>query len=79
MVNALTDFKIDIVDTKGYDNAQTCSGGIPLSEINPQTMESLKQKGLFFAGEILDVDGDCGGYNLTFAFLSGYLAGDNHD
>ena len=79
LVNALTDYKIDIIDTKGFDNAQTCSGGIPLSEVNPQTMESLKCRGLYFAGEILDVDGDCGGYNLTFAFLSGYLAGDHHD
>ena len=77
--NTLTDYQVDIIDTKGYENAQTCSGGIPLSEINPNTMESIKCKGLYFAGEILDVDGDCGGYNLTFAFLSGYLAGDSHD
>lgn len=79
-VNILTDFEVEIIDTKGFDNAQTCSGGIPLEELNLKTLESLKQKGLYFCGEVVDLDGDCGGYNLTFAFLSGILVGsDIHD
>lgn len=75
----LTDFVVPIIDTKTYTEALTCSGGIPLTEIDLETMESLKQKGLFYAGEIIDLDGDCGGYNLTIAALTGILAGDNHD
>lgn len=68
-------FPFTIAGTNSFDQAQTCSGGIPLTEINPRTMESKKQPGLYFTGELLDVNGDCGGYNLSFAFLTGYLAG----
>lgn len=68
-------FPFTITGTNSFDQAQTCSGGIPLTEINPRTMESKKQPGLYFTGELLDVNGDCGGYNLSFAFLTGYLAG----
>lgn len=76
----VTKLKLNIINTNSFDKAQTCSGGIPLSEINPKTMESTKQKNLYFAGEILDVNGDCGGYNLTFAAISGILAGrENND
>ena len=64
-------------DTNGFDNAQVCAGGVELSDVNLDTMESKLVKGLYFAGEILDVDGRCGGYNLTWAFASGKLAGDN--
>lgn len=71
----LTRFKLQIVDTKGFDHAQTCSGGIPLDEINLNTMESKKMKNLFITGELLDADGQCGGYNLGFAFITGMLAG----
>ena len=46
-----------------------------LTEINPNTMESLYNKGLYITGELLDIDGDCGGYNLTNAWITGYLAG----
>lgn len=73
--NYLTKFTINITGTKSFDTAQTTTGGIPLSEINPKTMESLKCKNLFITGEILDVDGDCGGYNLAFAWITGMLAG----
>lgn len=72
-------FKLSIIDTKSYLEAQVCSGGIPLSEININTMESLKQKGLYILGELLDVDGDCGGYNLGFAWLSAILMGEDND
>lgn len=71
----LTEFKLDITSTNSFDQAQVATGGISLSEINPYTMESLKQKGLYIIGELLDVDGECGGYNLGFAWITGYLAG----
>ena len=63
--------------TNGFDSAQVCSGGVKLSEINLNTMESLKQSGLYIVGELLDVDGECGGFNLGFAWISGYIAGKN--
>lgn len=68
-------FKIQIYGTNGFEHAQCCGGGVSLEEINPLTMESLKISGLHFCGELLDVYGDCGGYNLQWAWTSGYLAG----
>ena len=64
-----------VSSSRPLSDAQCASGGIPLSETDPDTMESGKQKGLYLAGEMLDVDGRCGGYNLSFAFLSGIAAG----
>lgn len=58
-----------------FENAQVCSGGVDLREIHPETMESRRMKHLYLAGEILDVDGICGGYNLQWAWSSGMLAG----
>ena len=75
LIERLINYKVNIIGTNSYKDAQTCSGGIPLKEINLQTMESLKVKGLYFAGEIIDINGDCGGYNLAFAWISGLLAG----
>ena len=72
----VTDFEINITDTKGYNHAQTCSGGVPLSEINPNTMESIKNNNLYITGELLDCDGECGGYNLGFAWITGIIAGE---
>lgn len=66
---------IEIIGTNSFDQAQVCSGGVALTEVNLDSLESKKQKDLYFAGEILDVNGDCGGYNLGFAFLSGILVG----
>ncbi|MCR5787812.1 MAG: aminoacetone oxidase family FAD-binding enzyme, partial [Bacilli bacterium] len=60
----------------GFENAQTTSGGIDLKEINLETLESNIVKGLYFCGEVLDVDGSCGGYNLSFAWMSGLIAGE---
>lgn len=71
----LTNFILDITGTNSFEQAQTCTGGIPLTEINPTTMESIYNKGLYITGELLDIDGDCGGYNLTNAWITGYLAG----
>ena len=75
LVTHLMAFPVDITSTKSFDSAQVCSGGVCLSEINLETMESRRVSGLYFTGEIIDVDGDCGGYNLTFAWISGMLAG----
>lgn len=59
----------------GFENAQVCAGGVDLKELN-NNLESKKVPGLFFAGEILDVDGRCGGYNLQWAWTSGFIAGE---
>lgn len=66
-----------VTDTKAMKDAQVCRGGVDLNEINPLTMESKLIKNLFFAGEIVDVDGKCGGYNLTWAFSTGHTSGEN--
>ena len=75
LVSNLFSFSLNITGTNSFDKAQVCSGGVPLKEINYETMESLKVKGLYLTGELLDVYGDCGGYNLGFAWTSGMLAG----
>jgi predicted flavoprotein YhiN len=62
---------------RGFEEAIITSGGVDLSEINPKTMESKLIKGLYFAGEILDVDAYTGGFNLQIAFSTGHLAGDS--
>ncbi len=63
--------------TMSWNNAQTTKGGADTSEFNPDTMESRLVKRLYAAGEVLDIDGDCGGYNLQWAWSSGFLAGNN--
>ncbi len=68
-------FNLKIIGTNSFDRAQICSGGVTLNEINPYTMESLKTSNLYLCGELLDVNGDCGGYNLVFAWISGMIAG----
>ena len=71
----ITSFELDIIGTNSFDKAQVCSGGIPLNEIDVNDMQSLKVKGLYIIGELLDVDGDCGGYNLEWAWITGMIAG----
>ena len=73
----LINFKLDIIGTNGFDRCQVCSGGVSLEEINTCTMESKIQKSLYVTGEIIDIFGDCGGYNLAFAWISGMIAGIN--
>lgn len=75
IISNLTSFKLEIISSKDFSRAQVCNGGINLNEINTNTMESLKIKNLYITGEILDVCGMCGGYNLGFAFITGLLAG----
>ena len=71
----LTDLHIRIEKTAGFDRAQISGGGINVSEVDPQTLESRLVPQLYFAGELLDADGPCGGYNLHFAWATGVLAG----
>lgn len=75
MASNFIELRLKITSTNSFEKAQVTSGGVPLNEINPLTLESTIVKKLYFAGEILDVDGDCGGYNLTFAWISGILTG----
>ncbi len=75
LINNITSFECNILDTEDFSRAQVCTGGISLSEINPDTMESTIIPNMHIIGELLDVDGICGGYNLAFAFITGYLAG----
>lgn len=67
-------FRLHITESNPYENAQVSAGGVAVTEIK-ETMESKYCAGVYFAGEILDVDGRCGGYNLQWAWSSGYLAG----
>jgi predicted flavoprotein YhiN len=67
-------FPIPVTKTEGFGAAMTTAGGVRLAEVNPKTLESRLISGLYFAGEILDIDGDEGGYNLQAAFSTGRLA-----
>ena len=73
----IKDLTLDITGTKTFDMAQVCMGGVSLEEVTPQTLQSKIEPGLYFAGELLDVDAICGGYNLQWAWASGYVAGSN--
>ncbi len=74
---AAADFALPIRGVKGFDCAQVTAGGVAADEFDPRTLESKLAPGVHAAGEVLDVDGDCGGFNLMFAFGSGILAGLN--
>lgn len=75
IIEILKEWKFEVAGHNSWQQAQSTAGGVKLSEVNSKTLESLKVKGLYFAGEILDVDGDCGGFNLQWAWSSGYTAG----
>lgn len=77
IVTILTDWRFNVTGTKSWPSAQVTAGGVATNEINPETMESSLIKGLFFAGEIIDIDGQCGGFNLQWAWSSGFVAGQN--
>ena len=66
---------LTITQPEGWEHAMVTRGGVSLGEVEPKTLQSRRVAGLFFAGEVLDLDGPCGGYNLTWAFASGRLAG----
>ena len=75
LVQRLKKWTFKCTDTNGFNAAQVTVGGINLKEVNPNTLESNIVENLYFCGEILDVTGDCGGFNLQWAWSSGYLAG----
>ena len=77
LCNVLKKYRVNVLETTGFKNAQVTAGGVPLDEINTETLESKKVKGLYFAGEVLDVYGECGGYNLQWAWASGHRAGES--
>ena len=79
MIKNLTEFEIDIVEPSLFEISQVCGGGVSLEEINPKNMESNLIKNLYFSGEVMDIWGDCGGYNLSFAFLTGMISGSDID
>jgi predicted Rossmann fold flavoprotein len=74
LVDRIKGFRLKVIGTKSFDSAQVCSGGVSFKEVTEQ-MESKLINNLYITGELLDVDGICGGYNLHFAFISGMIAG----
>ena len=75
LVQAVKDFSITLVGLRDYKEAIITQGGVSVREVNPSTMESKKTAGLYFAGEVLDLDAVTGGFNLQIAWSTGYLAG----
>lgn len=75
LLKLLTELSVTVTGTRGFQFSQLSTGGVPAGEVDPRTMASRRVKGLYLAGEVLDVVGPCGGYNLQFAFSSGALAG----
>ena len=73
LAELLKRYPVKIMDTFGMERAQVTAGGVPLSEVDIPAMESKKVKKLYLTGELLDADGICGGYNLHFAWATGYL------
>lgn len=74
LLRAIGALSLPVTGTQGFDSAQVTAGGVALSEVDPETMQSRKTDGLYLAGELLDVDGPCGGYNLHFAVASALTA-----
>lgn len=77
LITLMKNYPVTLEKVRDYEFAQVCAGGIRTEEIDTVTLESKYIDGLYFAGEILDVDGICGGYNLQWAWSSGYVAGTN--
>ena len=77
IAGTMCDWRFHVSGTHGFKHAEVSGGGVATEEVDDKTMESKKVKGLYFAGEVLDVVGRRGGYNLHFAWASGYLAGSN--
>ena len=75
IVQFLKAFEFRVDGTQSIEKAFVTGGGVKLAEITPQTMESRKVAGLYFAGEVLDIHGYTGGYNITSALVTGYVAG----
>ncbi|SDK93352.1 BaiN/RdsA family NAD(P)/FAD-dependent oxidoreductase [Natronincola ferrireducens] len=76
IIKILRQWEIEVVGTQSWKNAQTTAGGVNVEDINGKTLESKLIPGLYLAGEVIDIDGDCGGFNLQWAWSSGYIAGE---
>ena len=76
LAQSMKDFRLPVTGTGGFDVAQVTAGGADTGEFDPETLQSRLVPGLYACGEVLDVDGDCGGYNLQWAWASGLLAGE---
>ena len=77
LVQLIKDFQVRVTATNSFEQAQVCRGGIDTADVDETTLESRYVPGLYFAREVLDVEGMCGGYNLQWAWASGYVAGKN--
>lgn len=75
LASLVKSWRFDVTGTKSWNDAQITAGGVPLREVDGATFESKKARGLYLAGEMLNIHGDCGGYNLHFAWASGHAAG----
>ena len=75
LIDVLKEFRLTFVGLRGYDEAIITRGGVSVKEVNPSTMESKLVGGVYFAGELLDIDALTGGFNLQVAWSTGYLAG----
>lgn len=75
LIGKLTDHRLRVKGVREFEYCQVSAGGVPVTEVDPRTLESRRVKGLFLTGETLDVVGPCGGYNLQYAFSSGAAAG----
>ena len=78
LASNFVDLRLKVTGTDGINKSQTISGGVPLTEINLETMESKIVDGLYLTGEMVDINGDCGGYNLTIAWTTALLVGGAH-
>jgi hypothetical protein len=77
LLKSFVQTSLHVISHDGFDKAMVTRGGVNLKEVDSKTMQSKLQKGLFFCGEVLDIDGPCGGFNLQWAFSSGFLAGNS--
>ena len=77
IAHTILNWNFEVIDTNSFKDAKVTAGGINTNEVDPKTLESKVVTGLYFCGEVLDIDGDSGGYNLQFAWSSGYIAGRN--
>ena len=75
LLDTIKGFTMYPASLRDVNEAIVTAGGVSVKEVNPKTMESKLVSGLFIIGELLDIDGICGGYNLTFAILTGFKAG----
>ncbi len=77
LVELIKEYRVKLTESFGFERAQVSVGGVECDQVNPETLESKKYKGLYIIGELLDVDGECGGYNLHAAWASAYMCAES--